>query len=382
MKKEKIGNIARFINGVAFKPDDWENTGYKIIRIQNLTDRNKAFNRTNRIVDNKYIVKKGDVLVSWSATIEVFLWDDEDALLNQHIFKVEFDYSKVIKEYFIFALQTTIRDLTKFAHGSTMKHIVKSDFDNHIIPLPSISEQKYIAKVLNQVEALINQRKQSIALLDKYLKSTFSEMFGDPTRNQKKIKIGKIRDLLIEAKYGTSKPSEDSGKIPYLRMNNITYEGYMDYSNLKYINLDLVEKEKYIVKKGDILFNRTNSKELVGKTGVYNRDYEMAIAGYLIKLRVNEKSNPWFIWGYLNSKHGKETLFGMCKSIVGMANINAQELQSIKILIPPIQAQNQFAQIVEKTENLKEQYKKHLKELENMYGVLSQKAFKGELNIK
>jgi type I restriction enzyme S subunit len=207
-------------------------------------------------------------------------------------------------------------------------------------------------------------------------------MFGDHSNNSKKFDTGKIRDVVTEVKYGTSKPAEDNGRYPYLRMNNITIDGYMDFSNLKYINLEVNEIEKYIVKKGDILFNRTNSKELVGKTGVFNESSEMAIAGYLIRIRTNEKANPWFIWGYLNSLHGKKTLFSMCKSIVGMANINAQELQEIKILIPPMELQTKFANIVEKVEALKRQYQQSLTELQNMYGVLSQKAFKGELSLK
>ena len=208
-------------------------------------------------------------------------------------------------------------------------------------------------------------------------------MFGEPSTNKMKFPKGKIRDVVTEVKYGTSSPAEDEGLYPYLRMNNITPDGYMDYSKIKYINIDDErEKEKYVVRKGDLLFNRTNSKELVGKTGVFNEDSEMIIAGYLIRVRTNEKANPWYLWGYLNSIHGKKTLLGMCKSIVGMANINAQELQGIKILIPPIELQNQFAQIVKKTEALKTQNQQSLQELENLYGSLSQKAFRGELSIK
>lgn len=250
------------------------------------------------------------------------------------------------------------------------------------IPLPSLADQRHIAQLLSQAEQLIAQRQESLRLLDDYLKSTFLEMFGDPGSNRKKFPKGKIRDVVTEVKYGTSSPAVEDGKYPYLRMNNITPEGYMDYTKLKYINIaQQKEKEKYVVRKGDLLFNRTNSKELVGKTGVFNEDTEMVIAGYLIRVRTNEKVNPWYLWGYLNSIHGKQTLLGMCKSIVGMANINAQELQGIQILIPPIALQTQFAQIVAQTELLKTQYQQSLAELEQLYGSLSQKAFKEELNI-
>lgn len=281
-------------------------------------------------------------------------------------------------DYLLLTLNDTIYSLSR---GTAQRNLNVSKFRNLEIKYPdSIELQLHIANLLSKAENLIAQRKESIRLLDEFLKSTFLEMFGDPSTNRKKFMKGKIKDVVTEVKYGTSSPAEDEGLYPYLRMNNITPDGYMDYSKLKYINIvDDKEKEKYVVGKGDLLFNRTNSKELVGKTGVFNEDSEMIIAGYLIRVRTNEKANPWYLWGYLNSSHGKKTLLGMCKSIVGMANINAQELQRIKILIPPIELQTQFARIVEKTEALKTQYQQSLQELENLYGSLSQKAFRGEL---
>ncbi len=282
-----------------------------------------------------------------------------------------------IKNYLNYA------NLNKYIKGATRGKLNKSVLESIPIPLPSLTDQLHIANLLTKAENLIAQRKESIRLLDEFLKSMFLEMFGDPSTNTKKFAKGTLRDVITEVKYGTSSPAEDEGLYPYLRMNNITPDGYMDYSKLKYINIsDEKEKEKYVVRKGDLLFNRTNSKELVGKTGVFNEDSEMIIAGYLIRVRTNENANPWFLWGYLNSIHGKQTLLGMCKSIVGMANINAQELQRIKILIPPIELQTQFAQFVEKTEALKTQYQESLTELENLYGSLSQRAFRGELTRK
>ncbi len=295
--------------------------------------------------------------------------------------KNEKELAQEYLDYLLLTLNDTIYSLSR---GTAQRNLNVSKFRNLEIKYPdSIELQLHIASVLSKAENLIAQRKESIRLLDEFLKSTFLEMFGEPATNKKKFQKGKIRDVVTEVKYGTSSPAEDEGLYPYLRMNNITPEGYMDYSKLKFINItDEKDKEKYVVRKGDLLFNRTNSKELVGKTGVFNEDSEMVIAGYLIRVRTNERANSWFLWGYLNSIHGKQTLLGMCKSIVGMANINAQELQGIKILIPPIKLQTQFAHIVEKTEILKTQYQQSLQELENLYGSLSQKAFRGELGIK
>ena len=204
-------------------------------------------------------------------------------------------------------------------------------------------------------------------------------MFGDPVRNEKGFKLCTVRDLVSEAKYGTSSKASDDGRYPYLRMNNITYGGYWDFSDLKYIDITDKDKEKYIVRRGDLLFNRTNSKELVGKTAVFNLDQEMAIAGYLIRIRVNESANPYYLWGYLNSRHGKSTLNNMCKNIVGMANINAQELQEIRILKAPIELQNRFEVVILKILNQKKISEQSLQKSEELFQSLLQRVFKGEL---
>lgn len=248
------------------------------------------------------------------------------------------------------------------------------------LPLPPIDYQVRIALLLGTVEALIAQRKKHLQQLDELLKSVFLEMFGDPVRNDKEWALTTIGALAIDVKYGTSS-SAQGGAYKYLRMNNITQEGYWDFSNLKYIDISSKDLDKYSVKRGDLVFNRTNSKELVGKTAVYNQDEEVVIAGYLIRVRFDSQTNPWFVWGHLNSAYGKTHLFGLCRNIVGMANINAQELKSIPILKPPVELQNTFASIVSKVEGVKSRYQQSLSDIETLYSALSQQAFKGDLDL-
>ncbi|MEJ9411428.1 restriction endonuclease subunit S, partial [Schinkia azotoformans] len=154
-------------------------------------------------------------------------------------------------------------------------------------------------------------------------------------------------------KYGTSKPATIGGKYPYLRMNNITYEGQLDLTDLKFIDIPDKEIEKCVVRKGDVLFNRTNSKELVGKTCVFNIDTPMVIAGYIIRVKVNEKVIPEYLSTFLNLKYSKNILFEMCKAAIGQANINAQELQDIEIIIPPMSLQLKFLDLLHQTDKSK-----------------------------
>ncbi|KGX90039.1 restriction endonuclease [Pontibacillus marinus BH030004 = DSM 16465] len=248
------------------------------------------------------------------------------------------------------------------------------------IPLPPLESQKQIVNVLDLAKELINKRRDQILALDEMTQSLFLEMFGDPKINPKNWPVGTIEDLSIKTQYGTSKKAdEQNGSYSILRMNNITYNGGWDFSSLKYIDLNDKDKEKFLVNKGELLFNRTNSKELVGKTAVYREDEPMAFAGYLIKLICNEKANEEFISAYLNSKYGKVVLNSMAKNIVGMANINAKELKSISIYIPPKDLQDEFADINLKIMKKRELLLKGLDKLEEQYLSLLQSAFKGEL---
>jgi len=265
-------------------------------------------------------------------------------------------------------------------YGSATNYIKMQNFEDYEIPLPPLPEQKRIAAILDKADAIGRKRQKAIKLADEFLRATFLDMFGDPVINPKGWPFGTIRELISEAKYGTAKKAIiDKGKYPILRMNNITYNGEMDFTDLKYIDLEEKEVSKYIAKKGDLLFNRTNSKELVGKTAVFESSTPMAIAGYLVRARTNERSTPHYISSYLNSSHGKATLMGMCKSIVGMANINAQELQNISIMVPPVDLQKQYTNLVWKVQERKKRQLEAANIGDTLFRSLTQRAFRGEL---
>ncbi|WOQ86412.1 restriction endonuclease subunit S [Vibrio cholerae] len=141
------------------------------------------------------------------------------------------------------------------------------------------------------------------------------------------------------------------------------------------------DEDKYLVESGDILFNRTNSKELVGKTAVYREATPMAYAGYLVRARCNELAHPEYISSFMNSRFTKKTLQSMCKSIVGMANINAKEFQKISVAKPPIELQQEFARRVEAIRAEVEATKQQGYEYDHLFNSLMQKAFKGELTL-
>ena len=168
--------------------------------------------------------------------------------------------------------------------------------------------------------------------------------------NHNDYPVIKIGEMVESINYGTSKPATDNGKYVYLRMNNITYDGKLDLSKVKRINLSPEEDDSAFVHKGDLMFNRTNTKEFVGKTTVFNLDEQMVVAGYIIKVRFKEKYSPEYVSGYLNSTYGKALLRKMAKGAVHQANINAQEFQGIQVLDVPKQEQDKYVTIAKQAD--------------------------------
>ena len=219
-----------------------------------------------------------------------------------------------------------------------------SDIGNLVVDMKSESERNAIVSVLQHAESVITLRQKELQKLDELVKARFVEMFGIYPANQMGWETGKIRDTVADVRYGSSRPAVDGGKYPYLRMNNITYGGELDISDVKRIDVPENELDKCTVRRGDVLFNRTNSKELVGKTCVYDRDEMMVLAGFVIRVRVNDRVLPEFLSAFLNTDFSKKTLSEMCKAAIGQANINAQEMQNIGLYLPPLELQRQFVQ--------------------------------------
>ena len=375
MELVKLGKVADFINGKAFKPSDWEDKGKKIIRIQNLNDCSKPYNRTLQNVEDKYLVYPNDILVSWSASLGVFEWkDSEIAVLNQHIFKVVPDEKLICKPYLKYALDKSIDLMLKYTHGSTMKHINRQEFLNLEIPLPPIASQRRIANILDKADEIIRKRKEAIALTEQLLKSTFLDMFGDPVTNPKGWEKCQVKDI---AKVKT-------GKTPSRKENDNYGSSIRWVKTTEVINSIIEETEEYLSEKGALQMNVFPEKTIIvamygqgktrGRTALLANPSttNQACAAIL----PSYKYNTIYLWELLKLSYYRLRELGRGGN---QPNLNLDMIKTFEIIFPPLENQEKFEDIITKIQIQRAKNIKSLEESENLFNSLLQKAFKGEL---
>ena len=323
------------------------------------------------------VANAGDILISVRAPIGALNYAKEECCIGRGLAAITPNTDKVSSEFIYWLLKGKNSELNSKGTGSTFKAIGRKVLEETLVPNYGFEQQHACATNLEKAHAIIQKRKQELLLLDDLIKARFVELFGTYPNNEKGWVTGTIRDLVNEVRYGSSRKAAEgcSGKYPYLRMNNITYGGELDLTDTKTIDIPDEELDKCTVRRGDLLFNRTNSKELVGKTCVYNRDEVMVLAGFVVRVRLNDRALPEFVSAFMNTDFSKQMLLGMCKAAIGQANINAQELQNIGIYIPPIEVQQDFVYFKEQVDKSKVAVQKSLDETQVLFDSLMQKYF-------
>lgn len=329
------------------------------------------------------VVSKDSIFITCIGSIgKIGIALDGEYAFNQQINAI-IPNDKILPKYLAYNLLYNRSRLISIANAPVVPIINKSQFSDFAINIDSNkNKQLEIVNVLDKLTHIIELRNDELSALDDLIKARFIELFGDPIMNPKGWEMVTIGDIVTEVRYGTSKPAVEDGRYPYLRMNNITADGHLDLNNMKYIDIPDDEIEKCVVRKGDVLFNRTNSIDLVGKTAIFDLTEDMVIAGYIIRIRLNERLLPEVLSQYMNLKVIKDILRSMAKGAVNQANINAQELQSIKIYIPDMGLQNQFVAFIEQTDKSKIAIQKSLDATRVLLDSLMQKYFGASMNFK
>jgi len=357
----KLGDAATFINGYPFKPTEWSENGREIIRIQNLTKSTdiKA-NRFDGKIAERYLVKKGDLLISWSGTLGVYEWDGEDAWLNQHIFKVVLDKKDINKKYFKYLIQSKISEFERQVHGATMKHITKGKFDNIQIPLPPLPIQQQISDTLDKADAL---RKKDQELLDKYdelAQAVFYEMFGDPIRNEKGWRKAKVKEIALVkiGPFGSLLHKEDYiiGGTPLINPSHIFKGKITEDSNLTISDLKLLELENYKLQIGDIIMGRRGE---MGRCALISQREDGWLCGTgSLFIRINSQQLlPNFLNTVLSHQSMKKEIEALAKGVT-MLNLNQSSIENLNITIPPLSLQMKYTSAKEEIDKKRDTLKK------------------------
>lgn len=400
-----VGETGQFLNGVAFKPSDWGDDGIPIIRIQNLTDKSKPFNRTQREVETRYRVEHGDLLVSWSATLDAFIWDREPGFLNQHIFKVIPDERVVEKRFLFYLLKSAIQQMiaSEHLHGSTMKHINRGPFLAFPVPIPPFKEQRRIVAEIEEqfscLEAGVAALKRVQTKLKCYRAAVLAAACAGhlvpteadlarvkggsyETGDQLLTRIRQERRTLRADTYKespspntddlhglpegwvwastgqlgeiigglTKNPKRDSlpRKLPYLRVANV-YADELRLDEIEQIGVAESEFEKLRLESDDLLIVEGNgSLEQIGRVARWDGSINPCVhQNHLIKIRIPGMNPRWVLLWMLSSV-GRRQIESVAASTSGLHTLSTGKVGRLPVPVPPLAEQHRIVAEVDR----------------------------------
>jgi type I restriction enzyme S subunit len=375
-----LGEIAEFVNGAAFSEADWSNVGMKIIRIQNLTDPTKPFNRTTRQVKDAIVVRPGDLLVSWSATLGVFEWrESEDALLNQHIFRVIPDVRRVDKSYLRHVLDIAVSGMGRHTHGATMKHINRAEFLGTSIPLPPLEEQRRIASILDASDALRTKRRQALEKLDSLTQSIFVDMFGD--ERERSSSVAQLSDLTSVITKGTTPTSVGfdfaDGGIPFVRVQDLQ-DGSVQAEDVGLWISEATHRalSRSILRPRDVLISIAGT---IGRVAIVPESApEMNCNQAVALIRTTPALNAEYLAGWLNTEDAQRQI-GSSRVTGTISNLSLTSIRSLRLPLPTPATQSLFAQRTMEVRQLQKKSAASLTVLDSLFSSIQRSAFRGEL---
>lgn len=343
---KKLADVLNIQNGYAFSSDLFsKNEGKPLIRIRDLKVGTATEGYFLGSYDDSYIVRNGDYLIGMDGEFRCYKWQGPDALLNQRVCRLHSFNDDVDPEFIYYAINDHLREIERNTNYSTVKHISAKQIKAIEIAFPILSEQQ---RIVSKVKDLLSNVEEVLALREESLKeaavlesAVFYEFIVDYIKKNPSSKAVPLSRIITKAQYGTSVKANSNGKgVPILRMGNIK-DGHLDLSDIKHIDLPINEQKKYLLNEGDILFNRTNSFELVGKAAtVTGLDGDWVFASYLVRLEVDRnKVLPEYITALINGRIGRDFVNRTARRAIGMVNINAKQIQQLEVPLPPLKDQ-------------------------------------------
>jgi type I restriction enzyme S subunit len=349
--QKELGELATFVNGSAFKPEEWSQEGLPIVRIQNLTQGDAPYNYYSGDTSKKVCLNTGDILVSWSATLGVFTWSKGPALLNQHIFKVVFDKLDIEQSFFIYTVKLALEKMADKAHGSTMRHVVKKDFDSTKVSFPSMREQQRFVSIAEQAD--------KSKFYD--FKSQFIEMFGNPLSLNQKNELKRLGECCILNPRRPNIALCDTDKVSFIPMPAVSEDGYL---------VDMTGEEYGKVKKGftyfennDVLFAKITPCMENGKGAIVHgltNGIGMGSTEFHVLRPINGISSPYWLLALTRMPIFRERAAKNMSGTGGQKRVSASYLDHFMVGLPAIEEQRRFEAIYKQADKSKSVIQKAL----------------------
>jgi len=381
----KLDNVCTMLSGNAWSASKFKDEGIiPIIRIQNLgNNENEKFIWWNDDYDEKFVVKKGDLLLSLSGSIKIDTWKGIDALLNQRIVKL-IPKNGINPQWFYWQITNIILDIERMGKWALVNNVSITDLKDLEIPLPPLPIQKRIAEILDAADALKRKDQALLKKYDELAQAIFIDMFGDPVKNEKGWEVKKLKSITTKIGSGATptggKTAYKAKGISLIRSMNV-YDFSFKWKDLAFIDNAQASKLNNVeVMSKDVLFNITGAS--VCRCSI--------VPDELLPARVNqhvaiiraktEFLNPIFLNHLLVSNSVKTNLLGVGSGGGAvMEAITKEQLEQFEIIVPPINLQNDFEQKINNVFKQKDIDLESIETTENLFQALIQKAFKGEL---
>lgn len=388
-----VGDIGSYINGMAFKPEDWKDSGIPIVRIQNLTNPTAPFNYYDKPVENDVEISDGDVLISWSATLGVFKWTRGKAILNQHIFKA-IPNSRIDKEFFYYAISNQIEQMKKMTHGTTMKHITKKPFLSTIVPLPSMPEQRRIAAILSKADDLIHKTNEIIEQTRRLKKGLLQRLLtkGIAHSSFKKTYLSSIKAIEIPkewtvvrigdictVKRGSSprpitNPAYFGDGRGWVRISDATNSGKYLRNTVDHLS-KLGESWSVPVNNGDLIMSIAAT---VGRPIIVQMD-ACIHDGFVVFQDLQKSADTEFFYYLLLTLGERFSNLGQHGT---QRNLNSDIVAETKVPLPPISEQKRIASILSMVDKQIELELLKKESFQQVKEGLMQKLLTGQIRVK
>jgi type I restriction enzyme S subunit len=390
-RRTTLGELGRYINGRGFKKSEWSKAGRPIIRIQDLTGSNRNPHFFEGEVNDKHVVRPGDLLVAWSATLGAYIWNGPEAVLNQHIFKVE---SRIDPNFHYQLLRKATADLQRAAHGSGIVHVTKSTFDSTPVTIPQDERvQRSLARLIDHVDSLRHSADAHILQAQLLVKRIRTAAFGSAFRDAEADVDGSgfvtLESLLAEP----MRNGYSAQPVPYPTDTRVltltaTTSGWFDDRHFKYTDQTFGADSPFWLLPGDIVIQRGNTADYVGTPALYDGPPNAFIyPDLMIRVRPKAYIQPKYLWYMLSTPQARDFLRQRATGSAGnMPKVNQQILKTVPI---PVASEVVRRGIVDRLEacfalvaSLEQRLVRSQTQIDLTEISLLAKAFKGELILE